>query len=135
LRSGVKTEDRLRYQAYKDYIIITKMKILKAAIFDWGDTIMRDLSGFTGPMVNWPHVEIIDGVKEALETIHRELICCLASNASDSDAVKMGLALERVYIRRYFRYLFTSKELGARKPDIAFFKTSLIKWEYHPESA
>jgi HAD superfamily hydrolase (TIGR01509 family) len=103
------------------------MKTLKAAIFDWGDTIMRDLPGFTGPMVNWPHVEIIDGVKETLETIHRGLICCLASNANDSDAVKMGLALERVNIRQYFRYLFTSKELGAKKPDIAFYQNMIDK--------
>jgi FMN phosphatase YigB (HAD superfamily) len=103
------------------------MKILKAVIFDWGDTIMRDLPGFTGPMVNWPYVEIIDGAKEALETIHRELICCLASNANDSDAAKMGLALERVNIKQYFRYLFTSKELGARKPDIAFYQSILDK--------
>jgi FMN phosphatase YigB (HAD superfamily) len=88
-------------------------------VFDWGDTLMRDL-GFPGPMADWPRVEVMEGVAEALEAIGKELICCVASNAGDSDARLMGQALERVGIRWFFRHLWTSRELGAAKPEPAF---------------
>ena len=55
---------------------------------------MQDFPGYQGPMVYWPQVKIIEGVEKALKAIRLELICCLASNAGDSDAAMMGLALE-----------------------------------------
>jgi HAD superfamily hydrolase (TIGR01509 family) len=100
------------------------MMAMRAVVFDWGDTLMRDL-GFPGPMVNWPRVEAMKGAAEALEAISEEMICCVASNAGDSDAELMGQALERVGMRRFFRYLWTSRELGAAKPERAFFEAIL----------
>lgn len=95
--------------------------MLKAIIFDWGDTLMRDFPDLPGPMAAWPHVERIDGVREALDGLDPTLIRCVASNAGASDAELMGQALGRVGIRTYFQHLFTSKELGAAKPDPRFF--------------
>lgn len=96
--------------------------MVKAVIFDWGDTLMRDFPGMQGPMALWPAVEIVSGAAEALRALdHRSLVCCVASNAGDSDAELMGLALERAGIRSYFQHLFTSKELGSAKPDPRFF--------------
>ena len=105
---------------------------LKAIIFDWGDTLMCDFREFQGPMVHWPHVELIPGVEEALEQLHERFICCAASNADDSDAELMGQALARVGIRQYFHYLFTSKELGASKPHPDFFRRILQRLEIKP---
>lgn len=82
---------------------------------------MHDFPEFKGPMADWPRVEAVDGIVDTLAYVQQKLICCLASNAGDSDAELMGLALERVNVRRYFHYLFTSKELGARKPDPDFY--------------
>lgn len=95
---------------------------MKAVIFDWGDTLMRDFPNLPGPMAFWPTVALVDRVKEALDGIDRSLICCVASNAGASDAELMGRALDRVGIRTYFDHLFTSKELGAVKPDPQFFR-------------
>ncbi|EKQ54720.1 MULTISPECIES: HAD family hydrolase [unclassified Clostridium] len=94
---------------------------IKAIIFDWGDTLMRDYKEYNGAMVNWPRVEAISGVKESLDKLNESYICCVASNAGDSDVELMGKALERVGIRKYFKYLFTSNELGCSKPSIEFF--------------
>jgi len=94
---------------------------IRAIVFDWGDTLMKDFPEYSGPMVFWPRVEIMPGVYELLDLIHKRFTCCVASNAGDSDAELMGLALERVNIREYFNYLFTSKELGYKKPEIEFF--------------
>jgi FMN phosphatase YigB (HAD superfamily) len=103
-------------------------------IFDWGDTVMRDIPGYKGPMASWPRIEIVEGVEQALDNIHKKFTCCLASNAGDSDAALMGVALERVEIKQYFDYLFTSKELAAKKPDPAFYKTILTKLNFSPDN-
>jgi FMN phosphatase YigB (HAD superfamily) len=109
------------------------MERIEAVIFDWGDTVMQDFPEYKGPMVYWPRVKVVDGVVEALKSIRPEIICCLASNAGDSDAVLMGLALERANIRPYFHYLFTSKELGVKKPDPGFYKVILEKIKLKPQ--
>lgn len=105
---------------------------IKAIVFDWGDTLMRDFE-FQGPMVHWPRVEVIPGIPETLPQIYRQMTCCVASNAGDSDAELMGLALARVGIRQYFHHLFTSRELGATKPDPAFFREILQRLEVEPQ--
>jgi FMN phosphatase YigB (HAD superfamily) len=94
----------------------------RAIIFDWGDTLMRDDPDLPGPMAHWPTVELVAGVKDALEALDPALVRCVASNAGASDAELMGQALDRVGIRTYFDHLFTSKELGAAKPDPRFFR-------------
>ena len=100
---------------------------IKAIIFDWGDTLMCDYKEYSGAMANWPHVEIVSGVKESLDKLNEKYICCVASNAGDSDVELMGKALERVDIRKYFKHLFTSNELGYSKPSLEFFnKISLM---------
>lgn len=96
--------------------------MIRAVIFDWGDTIMRDFPTFPGAMVTWPRVELVDGAAEALAAIAGQYTICLASNAGQSDAELMGQALDRVGIRGYFDHLWTSKELGAAKPDRRFFQ-------------
>jgi FMN phosphatase YigB (HAD superfamily) len=93
-------------------------------VFDWGDTLMRDLQS-PGPMALWPRVEVVEGVVEALETLHGRLRCCVASGAGESDAELMAQALERVGLRRFFRGLWTSKELGISKQEPAFYRALL----------
>ena len=79
---------------------------IKAIIFDWGDTLMYDYKEYSGAMVNWPHVQIISGVKETLDKLNEKYICCVASNAGDSDVelmekatinIKMTLVLYEKY--------------------------------------
>lgn len=98
------------------------MKNIQAVIFDWGDTLMRNFPQYTGPMATWPQVQVIPGVPEVLKSLSKKYICCVASNAGDSDADLLGKALERGGIRNYFRHCFTSKELGYSKPDPNFYR-------------
>lgn len=105
---------------------------IKAIIFDWGDTLMKDYIQYNGPMVDWPQVDVVLGVKEALSKIYESYICCVASNAGSSDGKLMRLALDRVGIEKYFREFFTSKELGAKKPDIKFFQEILNRLNLNP---
>ena len=110
------------------------MSNVKALVFDWGDTLMRDFSEYQGPMVHWPRVEVIPGVPDVLPQLHEQMTCCVASNAGDSDAELMGLALARVGIRQYFHHLVTSRELGATKPDPTFFREILRRLAVEPQA-
>ncbi|HWI66501.1 MAG TPA: HAD-IA family hydrolase [Symbiobacteriaceae bacterium] len=95
--------------------------MIRALIFDWGDTIMREFAEYEGAMVTWPRVALIPGADRALAELSQRFPCCLASNAGISNAELMGQALERVNVRQYFQHLWTSKELGVAKPDPGFF--------------
>jgi HAD superfamily hydrolase (TIGR01509 family) len=108
------------------------VKGIQAVIFDWGDTLMRDLQQFEGAMVHWPRVERMPGVMEPLGSLKGRLVLCVASNAGDSDAELMGRALERAGIRHFFDHLWTSRELGATKPSPAFFQAILRELELEP---
>jgi len=109
------------------------MNIIKAILFDWGDTVMRDFPAYPGPMAYWPEVEAVAGIETALQQLRKDFICCLASNAVDSDADLVGLALSRVNLRQYFQYLFTSRELKYQKPDPAFYREILRRVNLQPE--
>jgi putative hydrolase of the HAD superfamily len=109
------------------------MNTIRAVIFDWGDTVMCDFPEYPGPMAYWPKVEAVPGIEKALQHLPKDFICSLASNAVASDAELMGLALSRVNLRQYFQYLFTSRELGYKKPDPAFYREILRRLQLKPE--
>jgi HAD superfamily hydrolase (TIGR01509 family) len=108
------------------------MRDIRAVIFDWGDTLMRDFPQFEGAMVHWPRVEQMPGVKETLQSLAGRFVLCVASNAGDSDAELMGHALERVGVRHFFDHLWTSRELGGAKPTLAFFQSILRALDLEP---
>jgi HAD superfamily hydrolase (TIGR01509 family) len=95
--------------------------VIKALIFDWGNTVMRDFPECPGPMASWEHVEWIPFAEQALKELHQKYICCIASNAGFSDTTLMIDALKRVGAEKYFKHFFTSLDLGFEKPDIRFF--------------
>lgn len=95
---------------------------IRAILFDWGNTLMREFPSYTGPMAHWPRVRSMPGVHSALERLPRRLVCCVATGAADSDSQLVAEALARVRIRHYFRHLFTWHEVGAAKPDPAFYQ-------------
>jgi putative hydrolase of the HAD superfamily len=95
--------------------------MIKALIFDWGDTIMRDYPEKEGPMYLWDHVEWIPGAENALKQLHGRFVMVIATNAGQSDTNAMISALKRVGADVYFSYFFSSKDLGFEKPDVRFF--------------
>ena len=105
---------------------------IKAIIFDWGDTLMRDFPQYKGAMAYWEKVEGVPGVEEALKKLSADYICCVASNAGESNAELMGVALNRIHIKNYFTHLFTSRELGVSKPDLEFFNQIIKKLNLTP---
>jgi putative hydrolase of the HAD superfamily len=94
---------------------------------------MRDFTEYPGPMFYWEKIEVIEGVESLLKSLQQNYILCVATNAGDSDTSLMMKALERGNIKQYFRYFFSSKDLGYTKPDPMFFKTIADKMKVTPQ--
>ncbi|MCX6231477.1 MAG: HAD family hydrolase [Bacteroidetes bacterium] len=107
--------------------------MIKAIIFDWGDTVMRDFPELKTPMFSWEKVEYIPDVEQALEILMNKYILVIATNAGQSDTNAMIKALKRVAADKYFSYFFSSKDLGFEKPDIRFFTSIALTIEIKPE--
>ncbi|OIP03815.1 MAG: hypothetical protein AUJ97_03815 [Bacteroidetes bacterium CG2_30_32_10] len=107
--------------------------MVKAIIFDWGDTLMRDFKQYSGPMAYWEKVELIEGAEHLLKSLSQNYVLCVATNAGDSDTSLMIKALERGNIHHYFKYFFSSKDLGYSKPNPLFFKTIASYMNFAPQ--
>jgi len=95
-------------------------------LFDWGDTLMKDFKCYSGAMCFWEKVELIEGVSEVLPLLSKSYKCYVVTNAGDSDRELVLMALNRVGIGNYFKYIYTSKELGYDKSNKLFY-ISILK--------
>jgi putative nucleotidyltransferase with HDIG domain len=102
-------------------------------VFDWGGTLMESDRRSGGPMAQWPEVKAVDGIKDALERLAGIYPMVIASNAADSNAAQVLAALERVELQSFFQTAFTSYELRAAKPDLAFFRAIEARLGKQPE--
>ena len=81
---------------------------IRGVVWDWGDTLMKDIPGQEGPMAAWPRVEAMPGAASALKALSVLPVQCVATNATDSDGDKVAEALERVGLLDHLAYSFTS---------------------------
>ena len=107
--------------------------MIKAILFDWGDTVMRVLPQFHGAMADWPKVEAIPGIRDACENLVQDYELYLATNASKSGPDKVRAALARVKLDQYFTRIFTAHDLGCSKPSRSFFDTILTTLALSPD--
>jgi len=96
---------------------------------------MRVFPASQGPMVHWPKVEAIPGIKETLPLLHPSYRLVLATNAAESGAALVRAALSRAGIEDHFDAVLTARELGVSKPDPAFFQTVLEEINCAPREA
>jgi putative hydrolase of the HAD superfamily len=79
-------------------------------LFDWGDTVMRDDPASTVPMVEWPTIEVVEGIAGVLEHLHasgRRIV--LATSAAISDEDQIWGALGRGGLDKYFSHIYCFK--------------------------
>lgn len=94
-------------------------------LFDWGDTLMRDIPGVPGKMCDWPEVEAVPGAVEALASLYRVARLYVASGATESTAEEIRIALSRVGLDRYVSGCFCRQNTGFQKPDLRFYRAVL----------
>ena len=92
-------------------------------VFDWGNTLMKVLPEYDGPMVEWPEIAPVKGIKTALTRLKPHYRLVVATNAADSGAEQVRAALSRAELEGFFSKIYTAQELNnSRKPEIAFFR-------------
>jgi len=97
----------------------------QAILFDWGNTVMRNIPSYSGAMHTWPTVEELPGVRAALAHLHPSFTVALATNAEDSDEIDIRMALKRCGLAGFFDLVFCYRQVGHRKPEPAFYRAVL----------
>ena len=92
---------------------------------DWGNTLMVDDGTQGGPMATWTHVAAVPGAQQVLRSLRPRYRLIVATNAADSDSDQVRAALARVGLDDLIDGVVTSREVGACKPDPAFFRAAL----------
>ncbi len=95
--------------------------MIKTLVFDWGETLMRELPDFPGKLIDAPEVFAMPGIAAALTALQPHYTLVVASNADVSTPDDVRGALRRVGLDGYFARFHTSAVLGVSKPDPAFF--------------
>jgi len=91
-------------------------------LFDWGDTLMRDFKEYTGPMKDWPRLEVITGAAEMLASLHPDWILAIATSADVSNEQDIRAALQRVDLDQWLDKVYCFKNVGYRKPSMEFYR-------------
>ena len=100
-----------------------RIRLKKAFLFDWGNTIMRDFPDEQGAMHSWRRVEAMPNAEKMLRKLVQIADCYLATNARDSDKENIVRALQRVHLHSYFKDIFCYREIGFPKPSFEYFDT------------
>lgn len=101
-------------------------------LFDWGDTLMADIPGNTGPMCNWPSIQLMPNAKEALCHLSLHSKCHIATNAKDSASHQIWRAFGRAGLASFITDVFCYETVGHAKPSSEFFATVSQKLQVNP---
>ena len=94
---------------------------------------MVDLPNQTGPMCDWPQVQVVDGAKACLQRLSQHAQCHVATNAEDSTEAQIRLALKRVGLSEHIQHIFCSENLGVGKTDTDYYQKITHKLKVIPE--
>jgi len=96
--------------------------LLKAIAFDWGHTVMNEHRDGDVPL-DVRSIHLMPGVSEVLP--HLALPLALWANTRLAKESDVRAWLERAGLGRFFRWVVTSVDAGARKPAPEFFEYAL----------
>jgi putative hydrolase of the HAD superfamily len=99
--------------------------MIKAILFDWGDTLMRFYPQYTGPMHDWPKVEAMPGILLACSELSKKYQLYIATNAAESTPSDVHSALARVGLDSFFTNSFAAGQIGYAKPSTYYYQTIL----------
>ena len=100
---------------------------IDVVFLDWGNTLMVDNGMKEGPMKDWDTVEAEAGAQEALLRLRTRYRVVVATNAADSPAYFVRLALARVGLDESIDDVVSSADVGDHKPNYAFFRAALLR--------
>lgn len=96
---------------------------MKAVALDFGHTIIDERVDFLGPGYHFDESHLMPGARHALEQLSLPL--AVWANTRIAQASDIWQWLDRAALPEYVRWVATSIDAGARKPDAAFFTFAL----------
>jgi putative hydrolase of the HAD superfamily len=106
--------------------------MIKAILFDWGNTVMIDFPDQSGPMFKWNKIEAVKNAEVCLNKLSQEFPCYIATNAKDSTKEDIYKALDKVNIGKYITDIFCYREIGYEKPTSEFYNSVFKKLSLAP---
>lgn len=94
---------------------------------------MVDIPNQTGPICDWPQVQVVDGAKTCLQRLSQHAQCHLATNAEDSTESQIRLALQRAGLSGYIEHIFCRENLGVGKTDPSYYQKITDKLKVNPQ--
>jgi len=102
-------------------------RAIDVVFVDWGNTLMVDNGMREGPMKDWDTVEAEPGALETLRRLRAHYRVVVATNAADSPANHVYMALARVGLDKVVDDVISSADVGDHKPNYAFFRSALLR--------
>jgi putative hydrolase of the HAD superfamily len=100
-------------------------RLTKCILFDWGDTLMRVFTQYSGAMADWPYVEPVTYAPTVLAELYDHCLLAVATNAKDSGETQIWSALERAALADYLDFVFCYRTIGHLKPSPEFYASIL----------
>lgn len=94
----------------------------KTYLFDWGDTLMVDVTGSHGKMYQWETVKCIEGAKATLCYLAREHKIYIATSAVYSCEADIAKAFKRVGLSDFISGYFCYANIGIHKGSVDFYR-------------
>ena len=100
-------------------------------VFDLGNTIIEQRVDSDVPL-DAMELKLLPDAKEVIAELSSLFKMGLLSNTTQTSAVGVRVALERLSIGRYFQHVVTSFDVGREKPDASMFLSILRALETLP---
>ena len=100
---------------------MTVLRETRCIIFDWGNTLMRNVPAYEGPRASWPEAETIPHAREVLAQLCSEWMLALGTNAANSDETEIRTALDLGGLGEFFDKIYSHQSVGYPKPSPEFF--------------
>ena len=94
---------------------VDEKTMIKAYLFDWGDTLMVDFPDAEGKMCDWEKVEVINHAKETLATLSQISNIYVATGAANSSEKDIQRAFKRAGLNQYISGYFCQENIGCAK--------------------
>lgn len=108
--------------------------VIDTFLFDWGDTLMRDIPGKQGKMCDWDFIEVIDGAESTLGYLSQTSKIYVATGAQDSSVADIEKAFGRGSLDRYISGYFCKQNIGLAKGSQQFYRAILSVLDAPPEN-
>ena len=96
--------------------------MIKKICIDWGNTLCKVSGEYSGPMVEWPEINLLPGVHDALSKLQKRCELFIATNAKDSTQEQIDAVMERVECSKYFHHIYTPREIGFGKESVEYYQ-------------